>query len=94
MRITNNVTGTYTRGLECLKVSELLMAEAAAKLARAESMEALELWSEALAFQQEGFELLDTANLQRQPDAPTDDAVRAGQDNAVQVMAAQSGRTN
>lgn|GEM_PF-5571560 len=61
MRINDDAARMYARGLERLKVSELLMAEAAAKLQRAESVEAFELWGEARAYQREGFDLLDAA---------------------------------
>jgi hypothetical protein len=61
MDVMDNAARIYAQGLERLSVSELLIEEAAAKLRRAESVEALELWLEALAFQREGFDLLDAA---------------------------------
>ncbi|MFL6211583.1 MAG: hypothetical protein ACJ74W_22230 [Pyrinomonadaceae bacterium] len=61
MDVTDNAARIYAQGLERLSVSELLIEEAAAKLRRAESVEALELWLEALACQREGFDLLDAA---------------------------------
>jgi hypothetical protein len=66
MRINNDAARMYAQGLERLKVSELLVAEAAAKLQRAEGTEALELWNEALACQREGFDLLDAARAGKQ----------------------------
>jgi hypothetical protein len=61
MDVTDNAARIYAQGLERLSVSELLVEEAAAKLRRAESAEAMELWLEALAYQREGFALLDAA---------------------------------
>jgi hypothetical protein len=61
MDVNENAARIYAQGLERLNVGELLIEEAAAKLRRAESIEALELWLEALACQREGFDLLAAA---------------------------------
>ncbi|HVF56212.1 MAG TPA: hypothetical protein VM934_08675 [Pyrinomonadaceae bacterium] len=51
----------YAKGLEHLRISELLMEEAVAKQEKREAIEALELRAEALAYQSRGVELLDEA---------------------------------
>ena len=49
------------QGLEQLKISELLLAEASAKRQRGETIEAMELRAEAIARRRAGLALLDDA---------------------------------
>jgi hypothetical protein len=59
---------SYERGLERLKVCELLLQQAADKRRRGELMEALELRAEAFAFSREGSAMLEQAAKERAAD--------------------------
>lgn len=69
MKSITRSTHTYAKGLEQLRISELLLEEAVAKQQKRESIEALELREEALAYQTEGVALLDAA-MHEQRDLP------------------------
>jgi hypothetical protein len=60
-----SVEQSYERGLERLKVCELLLQQAADKRRRGELMEALELRAEAFAFSREGSAMLEEAAKER-----------------------------
>ncbi|HEX8070480.1 MAG TPA: hypothetical protein VF546_11045 [Pyrinomonadaceae bacterium] len=65
MQFDHEAARTYARGLERLQVCQLLVREVVAKQLRGEGVEALELLTEALAHQREGFRLLDDAAAHR-----------------------------
>lgn len=64
----------YERGLERLKVCELLLRQAADKRRHGELMEALELRAEAFAFSREGSAMLEQAAKDRAADHEGDGA--------------------
>ena len=66
MRRSDNTAQINVQGLEQLKISELLLAEASAKRQRGETIEAMELREEALARRRAGLAMLDEATRERE----------------------------
>ena len=70
MQGTDEAARTYARGIERLRVGELLLEEAVARQQNAQTLEALELWAEAAALKREGHALLEAALAQTHATTP------------------------
>ena len=72
MKGTSQSSQIYQKGLEQLRISQLLLEEAIAKQQKRETIEALELREEALAYQSRGVALIGEA-LTAQRSSPKDE---------------------
>ena len=70
MRLSDDTTRINLKGLEGLKISELLLAEASAKRRRGEIIEAMELRAEALARRRAALALLEEVTTTTSPTQP------------------------